>query len=92
MNVDYKTNLHFILGRRLKPILDLIVSNTQPEFMKGRYLGENTRFVYDIMAYTEFKHISGLLVLKKAFDLISWSFMYTVIICFGFGKNYIDLI
>lgn len=92
MNVDYKTNLHFILGRRLKHILDLIVSNTQPEFMKVKNIGENTRSVFDIMAYMEFKHISRLLVLKKAFDLISWSFMYTVLICIGFGKNCIDLI
>lgn len=59
----------------------------QSRFMKGRYINENERFVYDIMAYTKSEHIPGLLVLidfEKAFDSISWSFIY-----FGFWKNYI---
>lgn len=83
------------LRRRLKPILDLIISDTQSGFMKDRYIGENTRFVYDLMAYTESEHIPGLLVLidfEKAFDSISWSFIYKVLNYFGFGKNYIDWI
>lgn len=91
MNVDYKTNLRFILSRRFRPILDLIISDTQSGFTKGRYIDENTRFVYDIMAYTESEHIPGLLVLidfEKASDSISWSFIYKVLIYFGFGKNY----
>ena len=43
--------------------------------MKGRYIGENTRFIYDLMAYTESKNIPGLLMLidfEKAFDSILW--------------------
>lgn len=83
------------MRRRLKPILDLIISDTQSGFMKDRYIGENTRFVYDLMAYTESEHIPGLLVLidfEKAFDSISWSFIYKVLNYFGFGKNYIDWI
>lgn len=75
LNVFYKL-ISGCLSRRLKPILDLIISDTQSGFMKGRYIGENTRFVYDIMAYTESEHIPGLLVLidfEKAFDSISWS-------------------
>jgi hypothetical protein len=63
--------------------------------MKGRYIGENTRFIYDLMAYTEFKNIPGLLVLidfEKAFDSISWSFIYKILEYFGFGKNFIEWI
>lgn len=49
------------------------------------------------MSYDKFydsfvKRAPGLLAVKKAFDSISWSFIYTVLICFGFGENYIDFI
>ena len=50
--------------------------------MKGRYIGENTRNMYDLMHYTSSKNIPGLLGLidfEKAFDSISWSFIYKVI-------------
>lgn len=83
------------MSRRLKLILDLIISDTKSGFMKGRNIGENTRFVYDIMAYKELEHIPGLLVLidfEIAFDSISWSFIYKVFNYFGFGKNCIDWI
>ena len=42
--------------------------------MEGRYIGENTRLLYDIMQYTEEQHIPGLLLLidfEKAFDSLS---------------------
>ena len=38
--------------------------------MKGRYIGANRRFIYDLIAFTESKNIQGLLVLtdfEKAF-------------------------
>ena len=42
-------------------------------FIKGRYIGENIRLIYDIMHYTG-HDISGLLLLvdfEKAFDSLS---------------------
>jgi hypothetical protein len=78
----------------MKQVLDYIVSDTQSGFLKGRYIGENTRFIYDIMAYTEKKNnIPGLLVLidfGKAFDSMSWTFIYKVLNYFGFGGNFIQ--
>ena len=58
-------------------VLDKIISKDQTGFIKGRYIGENTRLIYDIMQYTETHNIPGLLVLvdfEKAFDSLSWSF------------------
>ena len=89
LNVFYKL-VSGCLSYRLKKVLNSIISETQSGFMKGRYIGENTRFIYDLMAYTEFKNIPGLLVLidfEKAFDSISWSFIYKVLEYFGFGKK-----
>lgn len=75
------------LNLGLKPILVLImiISDTLSGFMKGRYI----RFANDIMAYTESEHIPGLLVMidfEKAFDSISWSYIYKVLNYL----NYID--
>lgn len=63
--------------------------------MRGRYIGENTRLIYDLMSYSETCKIPGLLVLidfEKAFDSIAWSFVYKVLKFFGFGQNLIKWI
>ena len=47
------------------------------------------------MSYTEENNIPGLLMLidfEKAFDSISWSFVYKVLHFFGFGENIINWI
>ena len=58
-------------------------------------IGENIRLIYDIMQYTEENNIPGLLLsvdFEKAFDSVSWSFIYKVMECFGFGKSIISWI
>ena len=94
LNVLYKI-ISGCLARRIKSTLDILISDTQSGFMKGRYIGENTRFIYDLMHYTSSKNIPGLLVLidfEKAFDSISWSFIYKVLTYFGYGKNIVKWI
>ena len=44
------------------------------------------------MNFTEENHLLGLLQLfdfEKAFDHVSWSFIYKVMECFGFGNSVI---
>ena len=53
---------------RLK--IDILIDKDQTGFIKGRFIGENTRLIYDIMNFTEQNDIPGLLVLidfEKAF-------------------------
>ena len=74
LNVFYKL-ISGCLSQRPKSTLNFLISETQSGFMKGRYIGENTRFIYGLMAYTESKNIPGLLMLidfEKAFDSILW--------------------
>lgn len=55
--------------------------DTQTGFIQGRLIGENARFIYDIIDYTELNNIPGLVMLinfEKAFDSISWSFIVKV--------------
>jgi hypothetical protein len=58
--------------------------------MKGRYIGENIRLLYDVLVYTEKNNIPGMFLLvdfQKAFDSLSWSFINQVLIFFNFGSN-----
>ena len=45
------------------------------------------------MKFTETKNIPGLLMLidfEKAFDLISWKFIYKTLTYLGFGRNFVQ--
>ena len=87
LNVSYKIASSAI-ANRLKKILDLIISEDQTGFVANRYIGENTRIIYDIMFYTEKYNLPGLLLLidfEKAFDSVAWSFINKVLDFFNFG-------
>ena len=78
LNVIYKIASGCI-AERIKKILDKLISKDQTGFIKGRFIGENIRIIYDVMNYTERNSIPGLLMLidfEKAFDSISWDFIY----------------
>jgi hypothetical protein len=56
-------------------------------FIPGRYIGENTRLIYDVLHFTEEQDIPGILLLidfEKAFDSISWVFIESVLDFFNF--------
>ena len=78
------------IAARLKSVLDKLIHPDQTGFIAGRYIGENTRLIYDIMEYTEEEKIPGLLLLidfEKAFDSLSWSFIQKVTKFFNFGTS-----
>ena len=78
------------IANRIKPYLNQIIDHTQSGFVPGRYIGECTRLVYDTMKFTENRCIPGMLVLidfEKAFDFISWSFIYQSLTFLGFSKE-----
>ena len=83
------------IANRLKTVLDKLISNGQSGFISGRYIGENTRLVYDLMQLVDKNNIPGLLLLidfEKAFDSLSWSFMQKVLSSFNFGPSIIQWI
>ena len=72
------------IANRIKPYLTKLISETQTGFVSGRYIGESTRLVYDIMDFAERHDISGQLMLfnfEKAFDSISWNFCWVALGC-----------
>ena len=79
-----------VIANRMKPCMDKIVSKSQTGFLSGRNISESTRLIYDIMHYTEAKRINGILLLidfAKAFDSISWTFIYKTLSYFGFDNE-----
>ena len=58
--------------------------------MKGRYIGENIRLIYDLMEHTMAEKKGGILVsldFKKAFDALEWQFIKKILELFNFGEN-----
>ena len=83
------------IANRIKPLLNGLISQNQNGFIPGRYIGESTRLIYDIMHAAEKSKIPGLLMLidfEKAYDSISWKFIYKVLTQMGFTEKFIGWI
>ena len=77
---------------RLKALLPKLIHSDQKGFMNGRFIGENTRLVYDVMEYLRINNKSGLLFLidfEKAFDSVEWPFIAKTLKHFNLGDNFI---
>ena len=80
LNVIYKIASGCI-ANRLKSVLPKLISSDQTGFISGRYIGENTRLINDIMDHVDKEYIPGLLLIvdfEKAFDSIFWEFIADV--------------
>ena len=91
LNVSYKIASSCI-ANRIKTVLDFLIHENQKGSLKGRFIGENTRMIYDVLQYTHDKNIPGLLLLidfEKAFDSISWKFLFDALLFFNFGPDII---
>jgi hypothetical protein len=70
-------------------VLQILISIDQTGFIPRRYIGENTRLIYDILHFTEEQDIPGFFLLidfEKAFDSISWMFIESFFLdFFNFG-------
>ena len=76
LNVDYKI-ASAAIANRVKEVLPNIISETQTGFMKGRFIGDNTRLLYDIIEILEEKYQTEKLKISScdiAVELISVTF------------------
>ena len=90
LSVAYKI-LSATLANRIKPYLTKLVSETQCGFIPGRFIGENTRLIYDVMHHLNEKNKVGLLMLidfEKAFDSVSWLFINKVLKYYNLGNKF----
>ena len=69
-----------VIANRIKTVLDKLISEEQKAFISGRFIGENVRTIYDILFETKRPEIPGLILsidFEKAFDTVSWKFIYS---------------
>ena len=91
LNTSYKITSSCIAAR-IKTVLPKIIHNDQKGFMKGRYIGENLRLLYDVLVYTNVYKKPGLLLavdFEKAVDSVAWSFIKKFLDRFNFGPDII---
>ena len=94
LNCTYKF-FSAILANRLKTTLETIVSPDQTGFIENRFIGDNTRLLYDTMNHCEMQDKEGLIIVldfAKAFDTIEWSYIYTCMKLFGYGDGFITMV
>ena len=90
LNTDYKI-LTKLLATRLQKVLPSVISRDQSGYLKGRYIGENIRSIYDTINFTAITDSPGMIValdFEKAFDSISWPFLHDTLDKFNFGPNF----
>lgn len=94
LNVDYKIATKSI-ANRIKKVLPNVISSEQTGFMKGRYIGENVRLIFEIIEYAEEYNQPCLLFFsdyEKAFDSLNHDFIYKCLNHMNFGESVIKWI
>lgn len=94
LNVDYKIGSK-ALATRLEKILPEIIHESQCAYVKGRTIFDAVRSINDVMEYTKLHNIPGLMTtfdFKKAFDSLSWEFLFNTLKVFNFGDSFIHWI
>ena len=94
LNTDYKI-LAKALATRLQKVIGSVISHDQQGCLSGRFIGKNIRTILDVIELTSNKDISGLLVMldfEKAFDSVSWEYLFEALKTFNFGENFINWI
>ena len=69
-----------------------IINNSQTGFIKGRYIGENIRLLFEIIDNTEEENKPGLIFFsdfENAFDSIDHTYIINCLKHFNFGKDFI---
>ena len=76
----------------LRGNLPEIIQADQYAYIKGRTIFDAIRTIDDIMEYTKIQQPSGLMVafdFEKAFDSLSWSFLFRALRSFNLGESFI---
>lgn len=91
LNIDYKI-MTKCLSERLAKIIDKIVHQSQFGFIKGRNINDALRTILDIVEYTDMENKPGILLaldFQKAFDSLSWDYLFKTLKAYNFGIDYL---
>lgn len=80
-----------ILTSRMTGLLPRLVSENQTGFIKGRLITENILLTQEIVQGINKRNLGGNIVIKldmsKAYDRLSWSFLFAVLSSMGFRET-----
>jgi hypothetical protein len=93
-NSSYKI-IAKLLANRINPLLGKLISESQGGFVKGRHIMDNIILVQEAMHSSKFRKEKGMLIkldMANAFDRVKLSFLYQVLLTFGFEQEFVNLI
>ena len=89
LNVSYKI-ASTCISNRIKKYLQNLIHEYQSGFQSNKFIGSNLNLLFNILSYTDYENIPGMLVLVdfyKAFDSIDWDFIEQVLDFLNFGVD-----
>ena len=94
LNVDFKI-ISTAVANRIKTVIYKLISPAQTAYVKGRFIGENTRLLYDVIEHLNNTSSSGIIMavdFEAAFDTVSWEFLLATLDKYNFGPYFKKLI
>eukprot|EP00253_Pinus_taeda_P020601 PITA_20601 len=93
-NASYKI-LSKLLATRMKPLLSRLISCNQGGFVEGRHILDNVIQVQETIHTSNQRKEKGMLInldMANTFDRVSRSFLFKVLLSFGFSSHFVNLI
>ena len=81
------------MATRLQDVIGNIINFDQSGYIKGRFIGENIRTIIYTIQFSSDVDVPGYMIFldfEKAFDSISWQFLFTVLEAYNFGEYFIN--
>lgn len=81
-----------VLTNRLRKQMPLIVGMNQSAFIHGRHLHDNFLLVRQVARKIHAQKVHGVFLkldISRAFDSLSWPFLFEVLVAKGFGQRWI---
>ena len=94
LNLDYKIASK-ALSVRLCKVIPKLIHTDQSGFVKGRFIGESVRTIFDIMDFTKINNMPGIMLFldfEKAFDSLEWNFLYKTLLRMNFGETFVKYV
>ena len=91
LNIDYKI-ISKVLSSRLSNVLPKIINADQTCAVKGRSIFDNLHLIRNVIDYVDQKNLQATFICldqEKAFDRVSWDYLYATLEAFGFHENFI---
>ena len=86
----YYNILYKVIANRIEKVLPTVINPYQTGHVKGRYIGENIRLIYDLIHYTDKPNQKGIAIFldcRKAFDSLEWNCLLQTLQLFNFDYD-----